>query len=53
MSDPLEHGWIVGTPFEAVDDLILWDFGIHWFNFLASVIGRRRGPSAGAGARRV
>ena len=35
------HGWIAGTPFEAMDDLILWDFGIHWFDFLASVIGDR------------
>ncbi len=33
------HGWIAGTPFETIDDLILWDFGIHWFDFLASVIG--------------
>jgi len=36
-----DHGWIAGTPFEAMDDLILWDFGIHWFDFLASVIGDR------------
>ena len=28
------HGWIAGTAFEAVDDLLLWDFGIHWFDFL-------------------
>ena len=35
------HGWIAGTAFEAVDDLILWDFGIHWFDFLTSVIGDR------------
>ena len=35
------HGWIAGTPFETIDDLILWDFGIHWFDFLASVIGDR------------
>jgi predicted dehydrogenase len=35
------HGWIAGTSFEAMDDLILWDFGIHWFDFLASVIGDR------------
>ena len=33
------HGWIAGTAFEAVDDLVLWDFGIHWFDFLVSVIG--------------
>jgi predicted dehydrogenase len=24
-----------------MDDLILWDFGVHWFDFLASVIGNR------------
>lgn len=35
------HGWIAGTAFEAVDDLVLWDFGVHWFDFLASVIGER------------
>jgi predicted dehydrogenase len=35
------HGWIEGTSFEAMDDLILWDFGIHWFDFLTSVIGDR------------
>lgn len=35
------HGWIAGTAFEANDDVILQDFGIHWFDFLASVIGSR------------
>ena len=35
------HGWIAGTAFEAVDNLLLWDFGIHWFDFLSSVIGER------------
>jgi predicted dehydrogenase len=35
------HGWIAGTPFEKIDDLILYDFGIHWFDFLRSVIGAR------------
>ena len=35
------HSWIAGTAFEAVDDLVLWDFGIHWFDFLASVLGDR------------
>ena len=33
------HGWIKGTPFEAIDDLILYDFAVHWFDFLASFIG--------------
>jgi predicted dehydrogenase len=36
-----DHGWIAGTPFEAIDDLILYDFAIHWFDFLVSLIGRR------------
>jgi len=35
------HGWIAGTAFETVADLVLWDFGIHWFDFLASLIGSR------------
>jgi predicted dehydrogenase len=35
------HGWIAGTPFEKIDDLILYDFGIHWFDFLQSLLGAR------------
>jgi predicted dehydrogenase len=32
-----DHGWIAGTPFEAIDDLVLYDFAVHWFDFLASL----------------
>jgi predicted dehydrogenase len=32
------HGWIAGTPFERIEDLILYDFGIHWFDFITSII---------------
>jgi predicted dehydrogenase len=35
------HGWIAGTPFEQIEDLILYDFGIHWFDFLRSITGNR------------
>ena len=35
-----DHGWVAGTPFDAIPDLILYDFGIHWFDFLTSVAGR-------------
>ena len=35
------HGWTAGTHFDEIDDLILFDFGIHWFDFVASVIGQR------------
>ena len=34
------HGWIAGTAFEDIDDLILYDFAVHWFDFLTSVSGR-------------
>jgi predicted dehydrogenase len=36
-----DHGWVAGTHFEKLDDLILYDFAIHWFDFLASLIGNR------------
>lgn len=36
-----DHGWTAGTPFEDIDDLILCDFAIHWFDFLVSIIGDR------------
>ena len=36
-----DHGWIAGTPFEKVEDLIFYDFAIHWFDFLTSVAGDR------------
>jgi predicted dehydrogenase len=32
-----DHGWTRGTPFEDVDDLILFDFAVHWFDFVASL----------------
>ena len=32
-----DHGWIAGTPFEDIHELILWDFAVHWFDFLASL----------------
>ena len=43
------HGWIAGTPFERLDDLILYDFGIHWFDFVTSVTGRAESVFAMAG----
>lgn len=35
------HGWIAGTPFEKIEDLILYDFGIHWFDFINSLVSGR------------
>ena len=35
------HGWTAGTPFDEIADLVLYDFGVHWFDFIASLIGDR------------
>jgi predicted dehydrogenase len=35
------HGWIAGTAFEDIDDLVIYDFAVHWFDFLASVAGAK------------
>lgn len=36
-----DHSWIAGTAFESMQDLIFHDFAIHWFDFLASIVGDR------------
>jgi predicted dehydrogenase len=36
-----DHSWIGGTAFEALDELILYDFAIHRFDFLTSLVGSR------------
>jgi predicted dehydrogenase len=37
-----DHSWVRGTAFERVYHLILYDFAIHWFDFLATVMGEQR-----------
>jgi predicted dehydrogenase len=34
-----DHSWIAGTSFDAIDDLLLFDFAIHWLDFLSTLIG--------------
>ena len=34
-----DHSWVKGGPFEDVDHLILYDFAIHWFDFLTTLMG--------------
>jgi len=53
-----DHTWIKDTAFERIDDLIFYDFAIHWFDFVASLVGRRatsvfatRGIAAGQTVR--
>lgn len=35
------HSWTKGTPFDDIEDLVFYDFAIHWFDFLASIVGSR------------
>ena len=32
-----DHSWVQGTEFEKVYHLILYDFAIHWFDFVATL----------------
>lgn len=34
-----DHSWVKGGPFEKVHHLILYDFAIHWFDFVAMLLG--------------
>jgi predicted dehydrogenase len=34
-----DHSWVQGTPFESIRHLILYDFAIHWFDFVSTIMG--------------
>ena len=36
-----DHNWTAGTDFENIKHLILYDFGIHWFDILTCFMGGR------------
>jgi predicted dehydrogenase len=47
------HGWTAGTPFDAIEDLVLYDFGVHWFDFVSSLVpGRAESVFASAAPAR-
>jgi predicted dehydrogenase len=33
-----DHSWTVGTSFDQTPFLVLFDFGVHWFDFISTVI---------------
>jgi predicted dehydrogenase len=33
-----DHSWIKGTAFESIEDIILYDFAIHWFDFVSTLL---------------
>ena len=47
-----DHSWVRGTAFEQIQALILYDFAIHWFDFVATVMGEQRAKRVYASAAR-
>lgn len=33
-----DHEWVVGTPFDGIADLVLYDYAIHWFDALTCYV---------------
>jgi predicted dehydrogenase len=40
-----DHNWIRETPFDQVHHILLYDFGIHWFDFACSLLEGRQARS--------
>lgn len=39
-----DHTWTKGTPFERIFDLVFYDFGIHWFDFISTILTTQGRP---------
>ncbi len=37
-----DHNWIADTVFNDMEHLVLYDFGVHWFDMAAVLLGQRR-----------
>jgi predicted dehydrogenase len=37
-----DHTWVAGSPADVANDLVLYDFAIHWFDILTCFFGTRR-----------
>lgn len=48
-----DHNWIIGTQFERMRHLVLYDFAIHWFDLAACFFGGREAGSVYAAAARA
>jgi len=48
-----DHTWTTGTPFENVHHLVLFDFGIHWFDIVTRWLRGRRARRVWASAVRT
>ncbi|MDC0935178.1 Gfo/Idh/MocA family oxidoreductase, partial [Pirellulales bacterium] len=48
-----DHTWVVGTSFEKIPHLILYDFAIHWFDFLTTLFADRQATRVYAATART
>lgn len=48
-----DHTWTAGTPFEEIHHLILFDFGIHWFDMAARFMRGREAEQISAAVTRT
>ncbi|HVP18431.1 MAG TPA: Gfo/Idh/MocA family oxidoreductase [Spirochaetia bacterium] len=48
-----DHNWVAGSVFETMHSLILYDFGIHWFDIVSCFMGTRRPLRVHASAARA
>ncbi|PQO42474.1 Gfo/Idh/MocA family protein [Blastopirellula marina] len=42
MAKRWDHRWVEGTPFEKIKHLILYDFAIHWFDFVNYLLDKEK-----------
>ena len=47
-----DHNWIAGTVFDHTPNLLLFDFGIHWFDFIHSLMPDRPVITTASSVRR-
>ncbi len=48
-----DHNWIIGTKFETIESLVLFDFGVHWFDLAAHLFEGRKALRVSAFATRA
>lgn len=48
-----DHTWVEGTQFEKIKHLILYDYAIHWFDFVANLFEHDKAKTIHASANRT
>ncbi|MGE0128112.1 MAG: Gfo/Idh/MocA family protein [Blastocatellales bacterium] len=48
-----DHNWIIGTKFEEIENLVLYDFGVHWFDLATHFFEDRKALRVSAFATRA